>query len=557
MKTIRLLIICFTVLMTSCQNDDEYEAPDTLSDVAYYTSVFPGSPFNASAEKDVISFMDASQGAITHEWTIEEGNFFLKPGFKANDSLPSFINEELGLSTSDKTAHVMFMNEGINKVCLKNTFGEPVTLQTEDGPISAVQEGDVWVFEKCFEIDVFAKDIQPAFKVLQDGEEILSVGPNDEINKDASTWPVVDVEVNKTLTFVDLSTVGRPNDRTWGFSGIPKSSTDSIAEVAFLNFGTTSNVGSIRSSRIAPLPTASTFMPIPLKVRVVSSSQPFEILSEISENESGKLTFQVSGIVDPASLSGESGNFTVNVVNEASGFDQNIAVQTVGINSEDGSILELTLAEPVYNSDRITVSYAEGNIRSTDQRVLNAFEDKKATLNAGEDVLASDERYSFEIEEDRGNGGNTAGWWTNHNNPWYFMGTQEISAADGTRVVRFHADDYAMVPDVTWFWGLSAAETAALVPNAGAYRLSIKVYRESGSTIGAFVINTNPEWVISVVDFSEGEDGQWMTYEVDIELTDAMERLNIGVRKADNPSVSGPQTFYIDDIKLAPIEARP
>ena len=544
-------------LLVGCQNDDEYEAPDTLSDVAWYTSIFPGLPFSVSAEKDVISFLDASQGALSHEWTIEEGNYFLKTGFKTNDDLQSFIDKDLGLSTTNKTAHVVFMKEGISKVCLKNTFSEQVTIQTEDGPISAVQDGDVWVFEKCFEVDVFAKDIKPAFKVYQDDEEILSIGPDTEINNDQSTWPIVDVEVNKTLKFVDLSEVGRPNDRIWRFSGVPQTSTESTTEVAFLNFGTVTNVGSIRSSRIAPLPTAFTLMQIPLKVRVVSSSEPFEILSEISENDAEKLMFQVSGVVDPSTLVGENVNFTVNVVNETSGFNKDINVQSVSVNSDDATFLELTMAEPLYNSDNVTISYNGGNIKSTDNRTLNAFNDKKATLNGGQDLLASDERYSFEIEQDRGAGGNTAGWWTNHNNPWYFTGTKEITAADGSRSVKFHADDFSTVPNVTWFWGLSASETAALVPNSGTYRLSIQVYKESGSTINAFVINTNPEWIISVVDISEAESNKWITYEVDIELTGELERLNIGVRQQDNSGVVGSQTFYIDNIKLAPIEARP
>ncbi|MBU3026243.1 hypothetical protein [Zobellia galactanivorans] len=557
MKTIKLVMLCFLALLSSCQNDDEYEAPDALSDMAWYTSVFPGSPFNVSAEKDFISFLDASQGAITHEWVIEEGSFFLRPGFTAGDSLPAFIDEELGLTSTDKTVHVMFVKEGLNTVCLKNTFGEQVTIQTEDGPISAVQDGDEWVFEKCFEVDVFAKDVKPAFKVLKDGEEILNIGADDKTSDDPSTWPVVDVEVNKTLTFVDLSLVGRPNFRTWNITGTPETSNDSIVEVAFLNFGTTTNVGNIRSSRIDPLPQTSNFRAIPLKVRVVSSSQPFEILSEITEDETEKLSFQVAGVIDQASLVGENGNFTVNVVNAAAGFDKDIAVQSIGVNETDGSILELTLAEPIYNSDEILVSYVGGDIQSTDKRTLEIFNDKKVIPHLGDSVLEADERYSFEIEDDRGDGGNTAGFWTQHNNPWYFWGTQEITAADGVRVVRYHADDFSAAPDVSWLWGLPAAETAALVPNAGTYRLSIEVFRESGSTIGALALNTNPDWVVSVIDFSEGPDGQWIKYSADIQLTGAMERLNVGVRKFDNPGVSGSQTFYIDDIRLTPLEARP
>ncbi|WP_139958592.1 SwmB domain-containing protein [Flavicella sediminum] len=554
MKNFKILNICFALLaLVSCQNNDDYVAPDSLSDISWYTSIHPGSPFN-KATGDHISFMDVSQGALSHEWRIEEGNKFLKTGFTTKDSLPLFVNPKLGLSTTDKTVHVLFMNEGVNKVCLKNTFSEPVTFQSADGPISAVQEGDVWVFERCFEVDVVAKEIMPSFKVLQDGVEIMTIAASDEPkNEDADSWPIIDVEVNKTLTFIDLTTIGNPNDRIWEIAGTPSMSNDSIAEVAFLQFGTTFNVGKLTSARVDPLPTQKNSKVIPLKVRVVSSSAPFEILSDITENQSEILSFQVAGTVDSGSLFGQNGNFTVNVSNSKSGFNQDIAVEAVGVNINDGTILELKLSEPIYNTDEITVSYAGGTIQSTDERLLADFSNKKVVTHFDTSLFASDSRFSFEVESS-GDGGNTSGFWCQHL-PSFLGTTDEVTAADGLRVVKYNVADYASAPGTSNFWG-PGADLKALVPTPGAYRISIKFYRKAGATVSTIRTLTNPSWKVSFWDFSASND-DWITLENDIVTTAPLDKLDFQIRKSDNPGVTGEQTFYMDDIQIIPLELRP
>ncbi len=556
MKNIKILSICFVMLiLTACQNDDDYVAPDTLSDISWFTSVFSGEDFNRAVEQS-ISFMDVSQGATSHEWIIDEGNYFLKSGFNSEkDSLPDFKNPDLGLRTEDKTVHVLFMKEGINQVCLKNTFSEQVTFQSVDGPISATQQGDEWVFEKCFDVDVYAKHIKPAFKVFQDGNEILNVTADQEIKaSDSDTWPIVDVEVNKTLTFVDMSTVGRPNERTWRIAGTPEVSNDSVAEVAFLKFGTTTEIGRIESSRIAPRPNRTDWKLIPLKVRVVSSSAPFEILSGITEDASEKLSFQVAGTIDAASLFGQNGNFTVNVTNATSGFNQNIAVQSIGVSSSDATVLELTLAEPIYNTDVVTISYAGGGIQSSDERALEDFSNITVQPHYAGSLTAPDSRLSFEVEEDRGAGGNTAGWWDERS--WFFGSIDDVTAADGIRVMRFQTDTFETAPANSNLWGLPGGDLTALVPEAGTYRVSIKFYRETGSSVSNITTIASPDWIVSSWDFS-ASNGNWVTVENDIVTTGGLNRFDIQMRAGDNPGVTGPQTLYIDDIQIIPLEVRP
>ncbi len=148
MKKNKIIIaILMIVFLVSC-NDKEYIAPNEFSDVTWYTSLPTASLMTIQAGK-YISFMDLSVGALSHEWIIEKQNYFLKPVFSANDSLPLFIDNTLDTICTAKTIHVLFTTAGISKVRLRNTFSEPVTYKAAK-PLKAVQEGNVWVIDTTF-----------------------------------------------------------------------------------------------------------------------------------------------------------------------------------------------------------------------------------------------------------------------------------------------------------------------------------------------------------------------------------------------------------------------
>ncbi|NMH86838.1 SwmB domain-containing protein [Flavivirga algicola] len=552
MKNIeKYIIICLAMLLIVACQDDEYDAPDTVSDVTWYTSVPPGDEF-LRATGGFISFLDASQGDISHEWTIEEGNHFLKTGFNDKDFLPDFIDSSKGLVTDDKAVHVLFMKEGKSTICLKNIFDEKVVYQTVDGPIEATQVGDKWVFEKCFEVEVIAEEIKPAFRILQDGIEILRVGEDDEIDiKDKDTWPTIDVEVNKTLTFIDLSKVGIPNARTWRINGgVPETSNDSIAEIAFLNFGTTVNLGRIESRRDEPLPTKTNWKYIPLNVSVVSSSEPFEVISEINEDETEKISFQVAGIIDPASLAGQNGNFTVNVNNTDAGFNQDIAVQAIEINSVDESILELTLADPIYNSDVVTISYSGGGIQSTDERPLEDF--GPITVNMyTTNVLSKD---IFGAEGVTGTRGGVQGFWAQHSEWFDTGGRSEEQAASGNASFKWSTPDWDTMSGGNH--NFQGSGDGQFVADPGTYEMSLKVYLPSGSDMQAVRTVLQTPWTPVTWSFDGIAKDTWVTLTKTVNIT-THTFMWLQMNRSDNPGISGAQTMYIDDIELAPIELRP
>lgn len=146
-----ILSFVFLVLSTSCTKEETVRTE--FSDFTWYTSV-PNSlqPFNIKSGTN-ISFMDLSQGTITHEWKIEEGNFYLSSNFVKGGDLTPYIIPNKGVLSSDVTVHVLFPKIGVYKVTLTNTYKEKVVFPGVV-PIEAVKVGDVWVAEKVFTITV-------------------------------------------------------------------------------------------------------------------------------------------------------------------------------------------------------------------------------------------------------------------------------------------------------------------------------------------------------------------------------------------------------------------
>ena len=84
MKKIRIIVyILCTVVLWNCDDNayQDYTAPDELSDVAWLIGTNQNAQLPYSINVDThISFLDLSQGTVSHEWQIQEGNHYLKEG---------------------------------------------------------------------------------------------------------------------------------------------------------------------------------------------------------------------------------------------------------------------------------------------------------------------------------------------------------------------------------------------------------------------------------------------------------------------------------------------
>jgi len=567
MKNIRIIasILCLAILWACSDTEyQDYTPPDELSDVLWLIGLDRNSqdPYSINASTH-ISFLDLSQGAVSHEWIIEEGNNFLKEGFNLNDSLSEFIDGNAGLSITKPKAHVLFNNSGLNKVRLVNKFNEPVSYNTSQGTLEAVQEGNLWVIDTTFVFDVYA-EINPAFKVYQDGEEILSVTEADMPSiDDIDSWPTVEVEAGSALTFEDLSTEGRPNGRSWIFpEGTPSQVGGVTATVKFFQLGTFT--GEMRSFRVSPLPTSFVTKLIPLKVKVIPSSQPFKFSGLLKEGENEVISFQVNGEIVP--FSGQESNFTVNVSNAVTGFNQNIPVQAATVRTSDATFIELTLVQPIYNSDTITVTYdnSSGSITSTDTRVLESFGPENVQVHFGNNILPGNSWASFEPS---GGGVNNAF----ASNQYFIPGGQgngqfgdliwervTSNSFNGEASMRYQLPAGEALPVINLF-GFGLADGPGGVP-AGTYRVSYRVFKENSNLTNFRIEFGNPVTDIKIFDISTIPNNQWVevfeTITFNEDLTADNYRTTLRILEEDNPGITGPQLLYFDNLALIELEPR-
>lgn len=596
MKNIKKYIFFFSlVTMLGCEENSyrDYTAPDELSDISWLLGLDPYRPnreaqFNINADT-YISFLDLSQGTLSHEWIIEEGNSFLKEGFSSNDTLVKFIDETKGTTTTDGKAHILFRNSGINKVRLLNKFSKDVTPNISGDDVNNIivnssTEGDVFVKEVEFIFDVYAT-ILPAFKVYKDGNEILSVSETDIPDlKDESTWPVVEIEAATGLTFEDHSTVGRPNRVTWDIpDGVPNlSGTPALGsrEIKFYKLGTY-NTGFIRSLRQPQIingvqdnsPSASVEKIIPLKIKVVQSTQPFIFDGALTEDENEVISFRVNGEVN--SFSGQESAFTVNVKNAAANFDQNIPVQTARVKNDDATFIELVLSAPIYNSDIVTVSYNGNGIVSADERALQSFTDQTVQMNFGSNILPSNAWGSFEPEGGNHTNAYASGkYWipggASANGNLKFGAGNEVwtrttsKSYTGSASMKYQLPDVATIPTMNLF-GFGIADPAG-IPQ-GSYGVSYWVFIDPSTTLNQFRMEfQNPVSNTIFFDISNTPKGQWVrvtasdpvVYNSDVASNDTSgRRTALRILQSDNPGVSGSQLIYFDELTLIKLEDRP
>lgn len=542
MNKLLIALLCLTIF-TACEKD-EFVAPNDLADVKAIVGSRTQNDLGAYFVEvgDQLAFADISQGAISHEWIITGGNAFIRNEFSPEDTVFTDFIIPGQTTTEDPTAYVLFQTPGLQQVRLRNVFDRQVSF-TSTGT-AAVQEGANWVIDTAYMVDVFA-EIRPAFQVLKDGVEILSVSADETPDMaNAASWTSVTLEVGQTLEFVDLTTEGRSTGRRWSLNGgAPATSNDSPATISYPSLG--EHVGGTLSviRNGAGVPSSTVEKLIPIRVTVTPSSEPFVFTGELAEAVDDVLSFQISG--EALAFSGEEANFTVQVTNGESNFDQVVAVQEARVNADDATFIDLVLAEPIYTSDTITVSYAGGAINSADGRTLDAFGPESVVFTPEDNVL-TDPALGFEAGPES-----------------YFFQQPQWSlspeqAATGAASAKFSIDDPSTGAGNMRIQTLPA-EVAMVFPE-GNYAVSIKVYIPSGTDIVKMNTNLGEPFQAILWDLTGvTERDQWVTLTQNMALmandNTAGAKFVIGIRRADISSASA--TLFLDDISFVPREVRP
>ncbi len=554
----KLLYILIASLGFTFSCEDEYEAPGYFSDVTWAINQTYGTSTDRNAG-EFLSFIDLSVNATSHTWTIEEGNAFLKKGFTDKDSLPLFIDPTMGLSTEKIQVNILFNNPGLNKVRLRNTFKEKVTWNGSK-PITAVYENGEWVVDTCLEVYVYAK-IKPALKVYKDEaltKLICSVDGETAVNlKDSLSWEKVTLQAGEKLYFVDETKEGEPSSRFWSFKGSKNtSSKDSIATASFFKLGNFTGM-SLKSLREKPQPEANVTKYIPLRVEVVKSSQPFASDGIINEREDETIKIGVTGELETVPQSHAS-KFTVHVKNE-NGFDQNIDVVSVMRDPKDFTGLVLKLAQPIYNSDEITVTYTTTDdevepILSVDGRVLESFDATKVNMYYAASMCEQPSQMGFEIAEPATNGG-ADGWWAAHKDNWF---RTETKARFGSASLECLIEEKGAAFD-PWIQSDDADAPNAIRFPAGNYKFRIHIFIPSeGNTglVSLFNFIAKP-WTHIEHNLTAVERDKWVTLDSKLFTftEDVKSKVTFKINK--DACVNDDVHFWVDQFEILSIELRP
>lgn len=551
MKKILIVSILLLTLGFAVGCEDDYVAPyGDYSSFSWYTAEGIAKNFNTT-EKNInidnyIGFYDVSQNAVSHKWTIPSSCKFLNKEFTEADSVyTSFIIP--GTVSNEDLANVLFVENGLQEINLVNVFNDSV-------PNSSKLLDGTWVIEQSFMVDVYANP-NPECKILYKGEEVFVLTADmDPSIEEMSSWPTLTIEAGEELVYLDMSTIGRPTGRKFTLEGAkPETSSKEESIVKYNKLGTfTGSMESIRSDEDIPSKTISKL--IPLKIEVTPSSAPFVQTGKITV-ENNVILLSVTGEVEKMVKQEEF--FTAHVINTTAGFDENIAIKTAKINALDATIIELTLSEPIYNTDEITLSFAGGEIVSVDSRVLAEFGPESVSIPLGNSVLV-DTWAGFETFKDNWKSANCTGYWVGNTNDDSGSKTDPIfnrvedKFYEGTASMRYKFDISKVI-------GLQGSDFSK--PNglpAASYRISFMVYLEPGNTMKMFrTILQNP-FTILYWDVENLPRGEWVEVSQVLEVPAIASgtKHDIKIEPEDNPGVTGEQIIYFDSQKWIPLDPR-
>jgi len=447
-----ILIVLLTVgIFASCVRDLDVSEPE-YSDVGWVTSEFRSGQFTAGVNS-FITFSNLSVNEVEHKWTITEGNAYLEGPLERNDTiLENFIIPNATLVSTDKIVNVLFRESGLQTVNMFNSFRDSVSYRTSQGDIPSIKVGNLYVIDTTFVVDVY-DTIVPVIDIRQNG---VSVAFRD-------TTDVITVEAGDFLEFVDLSTKDRVTSRAWRIedNGV---ATDSASLFQFKKLGEFKGVADLtRSGQNIPFDFER--YEIPATFRVVPSSKPFVVSGAVVELEDETIRIPFNGEFAP--FGSQDDFFTVTLKDPDNG-DRELGISSISINSQDATFLEITLNEPIYRPDVITVSYdGNGTLESTDTRKPVAFSDLPVTMHAVN--IWDDDTFSMEDPNQLA--------WESTNNATVEYSTEQ--ASEGSFSIKL-----TNVEDGGFTRASSEPVDVTLrnIPEGGEYTFTWDVYIPAGNT---------------------------------------------------------------------------
>ncbi|ANQ47445.1 hypothetical protein MY04_0062 [Flammeovirga sp. MY04] len=521
------MAILFASLFMGCEKADL--SPKKATDVSWYTSQFRKGVWNVGLNEHT-TFMNLSQNYVDNKWEIEPTLYFLDGSFpEGAEDLTPYIREDLDRETADLSAHVLFTEPGLKKVRMYTTFPDSVTFKGNDTLPSFFDPNiNLWVIDTTFVIDVY-DTLKPE----------LEVYINDILQKPNSNPEVIDTltfEAGTLVKFVDVTTQGRPNSRTWNLEGArPSGSTEQEVEAMYVTEGVfTASLASARTG--TQIPNANAWMKVPFIFNVTESTQSFTALGTASELANETITIPLN--MESSPFTGQEDSFVVRVENE--GFNEVIPVALASLDNSDKTLITLKLTQPIYNTDKITVSYTGGNISNSNGKLLSTFEDIEVEMHV-ENLLDAE---IFGFEKDHGN-------WTFMDWAWgpahTFVDTKAYSGFYSMKLEALGGNNFT-------YNKVTIPETKA----GKKYMFTYKAWVDASTNTKSFKVIRNEDWKqVSINDFDQVPREQWVDLKHNFDGLDGPNTFMFAPIDKNDGAWGGDLLIYIDDVQLIELEIRP
>ena len=374
------------LLISGCGENESLFVPNDFSDIAFINTQVVNQWSTHILEKgNPISFMDLSQNALSHSWTIDEGCCFIKGEFnKADTVFEQFIIPDAGKVSNENIVHVLFQEPGTKTVRLTNTFRDKVVYDglSEAGQNQQTFPGDpvkesffdeekgVWVFDTLMHfkiLDYVTADIT----MSRNNEELLKVSRDEEhLVANSSAWDKLSIEVGEELT-ISADIYGEPDENFWklntGLAEIetkkeiinedPKiirmTSVFQAAKIAQGNFGYLSMERKSKEEGVKEpdKPASKQSKYIPLMVNIIAPTTPFVVEEcKVVDMQTIQLSFKSTLKIAEDKLQEYLGCFTV--ISD----EYNVEISELTLNETSNAFI-LNLESTVYQDSDIKVSY--------------------------------------------------------------------------------------------------------------------------------------------------------------------------------------------------------
>ncbi len=528
---------------------------------------------------DYLFLREVSQGALSHEWILDEKASF----FTVVDDISSTIEDKI---LTDTDAYIVFEQSGWTTITMRNTFPEEVTSNTSSSYDSSIttyydEEAEVWVFEKVWNDEVYGS-LKPAFSVVRielDGTEteVLAVSGDETTSTDNLTD--VTLSQGDKLKFIyDSESEYKSSAQTWSVAGGTYNMSDDTYSFntvgTYTGYTLTASRDKISDSANT-INAASTTKVVPLQVNVEYANIAV-VSTGIYQASDNSIIVPFSKTLKTPLDSDLASAFSLVFVGDDSSLSEIVTVDAVQVVEDDATSLQLTFDEAYfdnYDMSHALLSYTpatdanvyDGSVE--DAEAIGGFADLSVSLY---DILNED-HFNFNLPPEKTTNGYVfGGWWLNateavtSDNGSYIDSVVDPDDASGEDIaMRFYVngqtDDSHANYIVLAYYEYSTGEEMI----AGDYTMRGRVYVNEfvplegmTATAAMQIVLNNGSTVLCNVAVDNLETGKWFEFNEQVTIAEGTTFTNFRLQMQYSGSGSNVTNldyteFYIDDIYLS------